>query len=653
MSANGGITKGKSHKEGGIPMTVKSTGQQVELEGGEGVINKRNMASTKKYNFEGKEMTICEIASAINSKDGQGVKIDCSGVTGTKYKYNDGGQIVKSENEHDNCLMEILAMLNRRKKVSGFFIYDRQLVVTFDSELYIEDVEYFNSILPSIENCKTITDSEFRLGYGEGYKSLLLDLRTTNFNEKYLYDDGGYIDLFEDYENTPSEVRAIIEDYDVDELDDAQLIEMKDRLNEIGYTFTYYLDREPYGLRPIGVPLNKLKGYEEFNTGGSVKEGEKHEMEHAETINKFKRDDISTEKVAEMIAKDHIEENRHYYSELKAMEKLHKKGFHADDIYRIINEHETNLRRKDNKRKYKYGGTLTRKEPVHIILKSNFTPQLYDMRSGEYSGDAIIRENELSHFYLLEQDGNSYTLNYPMTDYYFVVPKSLVELKGGSRRFDNGGAISQYQGLADKLSQNDLDILEVLRVSDITQLTHKDKEFISSFRGDNLVNNLPISYLYQLFGLCFKHHNIQFPIKNFLIKNIGTGNLLSIAPTYVENTYIEFADTYYKQIEQKINLAQNSGNIKHFTGDYSKINAVINVYPHIDPTREILMDLLGEAKIEMIICGMAEFSSFEKLQHFDSLIRSSNFAKNSYKYNIDEGITESGRHCLIYLVTSY
>ena len=69
MSAKGGITEGKSHKEGGIPMVVKSTGQQVELEGGEGVINKRNMASNKTYNFEGKELTICEIASEINKAD--------------------------------------------------------------------------------------------------------------------------------------------------------------------------------------------------------------------------------------------------------------------------------------------------------------------------------------------------------------------------------------------------------------------------------------------------------------------------------------------------------------------------------------------------------------------------------------------------------
>ena len=52
--AKGGITKGKSHKEGGIPMQVKSTGQKVELEGGEGVINKRNMSDTKKHTFDGK-----------------------------------------------------------------------------------------------------------------------------------------------------------------------------------------------------------------------------------------------------------------------------------------------------------------------------------------------------------------------------------------------------------------------------------------------------------------------------------------------------------------------------------------------------------------------------------------------------------------------
>ena len=91
--AKGGITKGKSHKEGGIPMVVKSTGQKVELEGGEGVINKRNMADTKKHKFDGKELTKCEVVSEINEDYGNGVKIDCDDIVGRKYKYKKGGKI--------------------------------------------------------------------------------------------------------------------------------------------------------------------------------------------------------------------------------------------------------------------------------------------------------------------------------------------------------------------------------------------------------------------------------------------------------------------------------------------------------------------------------------------------------------------------------
>ena len=95
--AKGGITKGKSHKEGGIPMQVKSTGQKVELEGGEGVINKRNMSDTKKHTFDGKELTKCEIASEINSDNNNGVKIDCDDITGKQYKYKKGGSVNAKE----------------------------------------------------------------------------------------------------------------------------------------------------------------------------------------------------------------------------------------------------------------------------------------------------------------------------------------------------------------------------------------------------------------------------------------------------------------------------------------------------------------------------------------------------------------------------
>ena len=95
--ATGGLTKGKSHAEGGIPMKVKSTGQNIEVEGGEIIINKKSVADTKKHSFDGKQLTKCEIASEINKADGNGVEIDCDSVEGKKYKYAKGGTIMSAK----------------------------------------------------------------------------------------------------------------------------------------------------------------------------------------------------------------------------------------------------------------------------------------------------------------------------------------------------------------------------------------------------------------------------------------------------------------------------------------------------------------------------------------------------------------------------
>jgi len=73
MVAKGGFTKGPSHKQGGIPMKVKSTGQNIEVEGGEGIINKHSMSDNRKYTVSG---TPKQIASAINEIDGNGVSFD-------------------------------------------------------------------------------------------------------------------------------------------------------------------------------------------------------------------------------------------------------------------------------------------------------------------------------------------------------------------------------------------------------------------------------------------------------------------------------------------------------------------------------------------------------------------------------------------------
>jgi len=68
----GGVLVGKRHSEGGIKAINKSTGQPLEMEGGEVVLTRGAVSNPKKYLFEGKEMTTREISSKLNV-DGGGV----------------------------------------------------------------------------------------------------------------------------------------------------------------------------------------------------------------------------------------------------------------------------------------------------------------------------------------------------------------------------------------------------------------------------------------------------------------------------------------------------------------------------------------------------------------------------------------------------
>lgn len=68
----GGVLVGKRHSEGGIKAVNKSSGQPLEMEGGEVVITRGAVSNPKRYDFNGKEMTTREILSKLNV-DGGGV----------------------------------------------------------------------------------------------------------------------------------------------------------------------------------------------------------------------------------------------------------------------------------------------------------------------------------------------------------------------------------------------------------------------------------------------------------------------------------------------------------------------------------------------------------------------------------------------------
>jgi hypothetical protein len=98
---DGGVVVGKRHSESdengtGEKFLVESTGQVVELEGGEAVLTKESMESGDKFSFEGKKMTGKEVASFLNHKYG-GVEFKDGGSVNSGYgcntKYYHGGEL--------------------------------------------------------------------------------------------------------------------------------------------------------------------------------------------------------------------------------------------------------------------------------------------------------------------------------------------------------------------------------------------------------------------------------------------------------------------------------------------------------------------------------------------------------------------------------
>jgi hypothetical protein len=118
----GGITYGKSHAEGGIPVKNQSTGDMLEVEGGEGIVNKRSMASNKKVKLNGKEMTICEAVSQLNQLEG-GVQFSCDDVSDRQFieAMAKGGELergTRTEQEHIQVLRDLYAKRITPKQAS-------------------------------------------------------------------------------------------------------------------------------------------------------------------------------------------------------------------------------------------------------------------------------------------------------------------------------------------------------------------------------------------------------------------------------------------------------------------------------------------------------------------------------------------------------
>ncbi|MEN8882699.1 MAG: hypothetical protein ABF244_00500 [Flavobacteriaceae bacterium] len=440
MSAKGGITKGKSHKEGGIPMIVKSTGQKVELEGGEGVINKKNMADTKLHSFDGKEMTKCEIASEINSDNNNGVTIDCDDIVGKKYKYDKGGNVSENNNK----------------------------LVSFDATSEVNELSDLDNLLG-----ETMIDYEFQK----------VKRKANKFRK------GGNVLL-----NQKTEVVYVVLTNDCD---------------------CYVYDRDGNNVNEINLDKEKLYRLVYFG------------VDNKEVV--------------------------------FALDELRKENFIYID-----------------------------KEKVNVV-------GLNEMVKGIKPYQYFTNDNEW------------------------------------------------------RLIENDIKILELIR----TRKSYKvnEKYEASNFRGDNLANYLSTKINKMIYSLLFKGKQSSYKINNLFINNNGVGNLLSLAPNYIDNVYINFVESKYEQIERIIDRIQNDSNQENYSDVKEIIDAVIHVYKDSNPIADVSNLFISEAKKNIMFLGIAEFTSEKASIDFQKTLYGKKGEEKILVYKIKEGLSNYGIETLIYNIS--
>ena len=170
----GGMLVGKRHSEGGIKAVNKSTGQPIEMEGGEVVITRNAVSDNTKRSFNGKMLTNREILSSINESGG--------GVS-----FADGGEIpndisfdVDAEYEYGGKTMCGKDLLSKMAK--GGTVDD-------DTSDLISSVEALNSQFESggvLDNFELLK-ATLPLSSGKGKDRILISIYGNNVSGELLH----------------------------------------------------------------------------------------------------------------------------------------------------------------------------------------------------------------------------------------------------------------------------------------------------------------------------------------------------------------------------------------------------------------------------------------------------------------------------------
>ena len=696
--AKGGITEGKSHAEGGIPMEVSSTGQKVELEGGEGVINKKNMADTKKHEFEGKMLTKCEIASEINSDGGNGVDIDCDGITGKKYKHEDGGLI----NKNTEYKGSVIGFKNRYKGNVESAIYLGEIDIPknstpssitklaeskygYNNVWYVEVADKKGNYLYEVSDGKATayedggkvggrrsryeTDIAKENYYGTKPESDYTDpsnwdkerylgmtsiptidnrvgnsdyLTTSMKDDKFLNDafaDGGAV------ENEKETLILEISNHSLNEYDDYEL-------NNFSVAKLKYIldDLNEYSIDKQKSRFNELQNrFErpEFDKGGNVDMDDPNyefrvvdsgEITHKE-LEELKQDLYKPSPDAIYQDESQID----YFG----MEMLEEGGMVKPT--EVLRDYDSKCSRKSSMKKMRMGG-LTSTSLTDVEFNRDVEIDVYSQEGNfQYSWEAEDGVMYGFHFLYIDKSDNEVHFMMDGSSDVFSVKRNLIDIEGYD--FELGGEVGKmpYSKYDNKLSEQDKDILDLLRRNpNIDNLDVDKQEFISNFKGDNLANKIDTNIIEKLYGLAYKHKPSQITIEDLLIINGGIGKIANQRPedVKVENHIYSHE---FSQIEQKISevINKDAKNLSYLKNDGRKFDAILVVKPYKNPNYFVSYQVYSNPMTIMV--ELNTFDDIDKMVEYKSSVNRDFVGKgfgSAIHNRVNQGLTDDTDYTL-------
>ena len=604
-----GVTQGDSHKDGGIPMQVKSTGQMIEMEGGEGVINKKNMASSKTYKFNGKELNACEVASEINSDGGNGVSIDCNNITGKKY--NMGGKTMIDEDGTNipKALQEV------------FDDFDEDA----DSYKEMERLRYM------------ALDKGYDFDYGlDGSPTEFWQLRDSKGRYRAKKGYEGYEDLYGD------ELVEVFKEQDKDYEEGGKLPNKKRWITNLRKSFPKISEKQASDLYDTNF---EKPTYEE---GGKLEP----------TIEELK----AREK----------RENENFRNAWLRFKRNTAESFGGTDYTpqesgKFVTEYEKSKNDNKSRRKFNTGGYLIEPHDVHVEFWSVYSATLYTM-SGQVDGKYNFKAFKTYQLTILDVQENQTIFMYGQ-DNYLRIPNEYFNIVGYDEKFVAGGEVKQYLN-DENLSENDKEILMFVRKHKfLSDYSVSDCLFVENFKGENIINYLTKDALKKIIGMVFKDKAGGLQVKNIKFINVGTGRILSLSPhasaddppfhfeVHKEPECIDFLNKYEHidmQICNTINYHLLTDETWVENGMLDEINSIIRVCPYVNPVIDgLFLDMESESKRlseKSINVGYAEFDNKKDYMNFIEQIMSNanntNFVPKVYAIN--EGALKEYNVSLIY-----